>query len=169
MTRGSVAASVRENKEKHPERYCANSRCLWSLRGGKPCPKHPVAAPRNADHTTTPWEVVATCGEAYRVYSRMFDGELIYITCPVGTLPGPGGGGYRSIETAVRVKGLVLDLVAHVSKAESPERAAELEYQREIQTQPRYHDGAARPQWSALSAIARWQRVRIASGEVLCD
>jgi hypothetical protein len=38
MTRNSVAASVRENKEKHPERYCANSRCLWSL--------HPAPAPK---------------------------------------------------------------------------------------------------------------------------
>lgn len=40
---GSVAKSVRLNKEKHPENYCANPKCLWNTRAGtKPCPKHPV-------------------------------------------------------------------------------------------------------------------------------
>lgn len=42
-THASVAATVRRNKELHPETYCADSRCLWNTRGGtKPCPKHPV-------------------------------------------------------------------------------------------------------------------------------
>ena len=53
--------------------------------------------------------------------------------------------------------------------SETPEAIAEREYQSEIEAQPRYHDGAPRPQWSSLSAIARWQRVRIANGEVLFD
>ncbi len=43
MTRGQVAASVRRNKENHPERYCADPRCLWALRSG-PCPKHKIGA-----------------------------------------------------------------------------------------------------------------------------
>jgi hypothetical protein len=35
----SVAANVRRNKEAHPERYCADSRCLW--RTDEPyCPNH---------------------------------------------------------------------------------------------------------------------------------
>ena len=42
MTRSQVAKSVRENKEKHPERYCFAARCLWALRSG-PCPKHDKA------------------------------------------------------------------------------------------------------------------------------
>ena len=53
--------------------------------------------------------------------------------------------------------------------SETPESIAEREYQSEIEAQPRYHDGAPRPQWSGLSAIARRQRVRTANGEVLCD
>jgi len=36
------AARVRETKEKHPERYCANTKCLWNISTGKPCPKHPL-------------------------------------------------------------------------------------------------------------------------------
>lgn len=34
-----VAASVRRNKEAHPERYCPIPNCLWRS-GGKCCPKH---------------------------------------------------------------------------------------------------------------------------------
>jgi hypothetical protein len=36
---GQVAASVRANKEKHPENYCSNPKCLWRTSSG-PCPKH---------------------------------------------------------------------------------------------------------------------------------
>lgn len=36
---GQVAASVRANKEKHPENYCSNPKCLWHTSSG-PCPKH---------------------------------------------------------------------------------------------------------------------------------
>lgn len=39
---GSTAARVRETKEKHPERFCANKTCLWNISTGKPCPKHPL-------------------------------------------------------------------------------------------------------------------------------
>lgn len=35
----STAGAVRRNKEAHPERYCADKRCLWAVRSG-PCPKH---------------------------------------------------------------------------------------------------------------------------------
>lgn len=42
MTRGAVAAKVRENKERHPERYCSAKNCLWRVASGK-CPKHPYA------------------------------------------------------------------------------------------------------------------------------
>ena len=44
-----VAASVRRNKERNPEAYCAHFNCLWRIRRFttkgkeaeiKPCPKH---------------------------------------------------------------------------------------------------------------------------------
>jgi hypothetical protein len=36
-THNSVAKSVREHKEAHPELYCLH--CLWRT-GGGPCPRH---------------------------------------------------------------------------------------------------------------------------------
>ncbi len=36
MTRNSIAASVRRNKEKHPELYCQARGCLWR---GRLCTK----------------------------------------------------------------------------------------------------------------------------------
>jgi hypothetical protein len=46
MSHASVAASVREQKEKHPANYCANPRCLWRIVDAKgnptPCRNHPV-------------------------------------------------------------------------------------------------------------------------------
>ena len=33
------AASVRRNKEDHPERYCPTPNCLWRISSG-PCRKH---------------------------------------------------------------------------------------------------------------------------------
>ena len=33
------AASERKRKEKSPERFCPNSRCLWRRASG-PCPRH---------------------------------------------------------------------------------------------------------------------------------
>lgn len=38
-----VAAKVRQEKDAHPERFCANRRCLWRIQrqdGDQPCPKH---------------------------------------------------------------------------------------------------------------------------------
>lgn len=43
LTRGSVAKSVRLEKEAHPERFCKDSKCLWRVptrEGDQPCPKH---------------------------------------------------------------------------------------------------------------------------------
>lgn len=40
----SVAKSVREKKEAHPELFCSAKGCLWRIktsRGDKPCRKHP--------------------------------------------------------------------------------------------------------------------------------
>lgn len=42
MSRGQVAAKVRENKDLHPEQYCSAKGCLWVMRSGT-CPKHPHA------------------------------------------------------------------------------------------------------------------------------
>lgn len=41
----NVATAVRRSKERHPEHYCPNPRCLWRVVNGqtgevKPCPKH---------------------------------------------------------------------------------------------------------------------------------
>lgn len=38
-THGSVAKSVRLAKEAHPERYCADKRCLWRT-DNTYCPRH---------------------------------------------------------------------------------------------------------------------------------
>lgn len=38
-----IAAKVRIEKEKFPERFCHDPRCLWRIwtrEGTKPCPKH---------------------------------------------------------------------------------------------------------------------------------
>ena len=38
-----IAAKVRLEKEKNPERFCADKRCLWRVQtrtGPRPCPKH---------------------------------------------------------------------------------------------------------------------------------
>jgi len=50
VTHGQVAKSVRENKERNPEHYCADKRCLWRTYNArtqthKPCPKHPARRP----------------------------------------------------------------------------------------------------------------------------
>lgn len=49
MSHNSVAASVRQSKEKHPELFCADPKCLWRVvkRNGKsdPCRKHPHLGP----------------------------------------------------------------------------------------------------------------------------
>jgi hypothetical protein len=42
------AEHSRKDKELHPERYCANTKCLWRIvtaRGPNPCKNHPVAVP----------------------------------------------------------------------------------------------------------------------------
>ena len=42
MSRGSTAKRVREDKERHQERYCPAPNCLWRTGGehGTPCQKH---------------------------------------------------------------------------------------------------------------------------------
>lgn len=44
-SRGSVAASVRADKEKRPENYCGARGCLWRVvtrNGYSPCRNHPA-------------------------------------------------------------------------------------------------------------------------------
>jgi hypothetical protein len=36
----SVAKSVREQKEQHPERFCPERRCLWKTGDGSRCLRH---------------------------------------------------------------------------------------------------------------------------------
>jgi hypothetical protein len=38
-SRNQVAAEVRKQKEKFPEKYCPRTRCLW-MTGGGYCPRH---------------------------------------------------------------------------------------------------------------------------------
>jgi hypothetical protein len=40
-THGSAAASARRHKERHPELYCVEPRCLWATARSGPCPRHP--------------------------------------------------------------------------------------------------------------------------------
>jgi hypothetical protein len=62
MTHGEVAKSVREDKESHPDRYCAVKGCLWKtatvspdgktyILNSDPCRKHPVAEPSSKEVT----------------------------------------------------------------------------------------------------------------------
>jgi hypothetical protein len=49
----NIAATVRKDREQHPERYC--TQCLWRIQTrGKstPCPRHPV--PPQPSEGTTP-------------------------------------------------------------------------------------------------------------------
>jgi hypothetical protein len=51
----SIAAKVREQKERHPERFCTDPRCLWRVEtrdGFKPCPKHSA---RVIEYTDDSW------------------------------------------------------------------------------------------------------------------
>jgi hypothetical protein len=43
MTRNSVAASVAQNKERNPDKYCPVKKCLWRTGGGL-CPRHATSA-----------------------------------------------------------------------------------------------------------------------------
>jgi hypothetical protein len=45
MSHNSVAASVRKDKEKHPEKYCPITKCLWKTKDGSPCPNHKYMFP----------------------------------------------------------------------------------------------------------------------------
>lgn len=49
MTRGQVAAKVRQEKEKFPHRFCPDKKCLFRIdrmSGAIPCPKHqPMLGP----------------------------------------------------------------------------------------------------------------------------
>ena len=53
----NVAASVRLAKDKHPERFCANPRCLWRIVRGdgsaNPCRNHPAPAKREQPAITS--------------------------------------------------------------------------------------------------------------------
>ena len=50
----NVAASVRLAKDKNPERFCSNPRCLWRIVRGdgsaNPCRDHPAATPATREH-----------------------------------------------------------------------------------------------------------------------
>lgn len=66
MTRGGVAKKVRENKEKHPELYCPNPKCLWRT-GGGPCPRHAPAKP----------PVCEECGEELTPFLGEENGKVV--------------------------------------------------------------------------------------------
>ena len=38
MNHNRVAASVRQAKEKNPEKFCPVANCLWRMTDGKRCP-----------------------------------------------------------------------------------------------------------------------------------
>jgi hypothetical protein len=70
-TYASVAASVRTEKQNHPERFCANPTCLWRIvtrQGASPCQKHPVVAttPKEA-HPETSTAACNACQRDVRV------------------------------------------------------------------------------------------------------
>ncbi len=63
--------------------------------------------------TNTTWEQIPTSEglfhylrDTHKVFSRLFEGELIYKVMPTGQTPGANDGGYGSISVAIKVKGL---------------------------------------------------------------
>jgi hypothetical protein len=56
MSHGSAAASARRHKERHPELYCSDPRCLWATARSGPCPRHPEPLAPSPDRATTPPE-----------------------------------------------------------------------------------------------------------------
>jgi len=43
QSHASVAKTIREQKDRYPEKFCPEPRCLWRIwtrDGAKPCPKH---------------------------------------------------------------------------------------------------------------------------------
>jgi hypothetical protein len=64
--------------------------------------------------TTTQWEQMQPIWETakylrgtHKLWSRLFDGEHIFTVRPIGEQPGDNDGGYRSIDAALKVKGLL--------------------------------------------------------------
>lgn len=65
-------------------------------------------------NTTTQWERVPATdrtlpylGVTHGLWNRLFDGESIYTVLPTAQEPGPNDGGYRTIQSALTVKGLM--------------------------------------------------------------
>lgn len=52
-----VAAKVRLEKEKHPERFCSNKNCLWrtATPSGTPCPKHSLRCEGCGERGSEEW------------------------------------------------------------------------------------------------------------------
>lgn len=94
----NVAASVRERKERHPELYCADPRCLWrtvNQAGVSPCPKHAVAL-KECEISLRHWAELAAKANDPSVVR--VNGQH-YIVCPDETNPkawkGHGGTEFR--------------------------------------------------------------------------
>lgn len=67
---GSVAKAVREQKERHPQWYCPDPKCLWRLSSGR-CPKHgEPAAPKVIEPQTNQTPRVRAFLEAVVKLSR---------------------------------------------------------------------------------------------------
>lgn len=64
--------------------------------------------------TTTPWEQMQVSPDTgkylrgtHKLWSRLLDGEHIFTVRPNGEIPGENDGGYRSINAALKVKGMM--------------------------------------------------------------
>ena len=74
-THGSAAASARRHKERHPELYCHDPRCLWATARSGPCPRHPEPLTPSPEPATTPTEPHSTAGESLKgeTFSQLGD------------------------------------------------------------------------------------------------
>lgn len=57
------------------------------------------------EQVNSAWENVVTYKD-HSVWSRIADGQLIYVVMPNGQTPAPDAGGYFTIQAALKLKGL---------------------------------------------------------------
>lgn len=73
----SVAKAVRQQKERHPDQFCANPKCLWRVSSGR-CPKHGGEDPKPTGAARLPVKgerVEYRAGTSSPVYHGVATGE----------------------------------------------------------------------------------------------
>lgn len=85
MSRGAVAKSVRERKERSPHLFCAHPKCLWRIataQGPNPCRNHPVSQSLSVAQAPEPYVLLIACPECRGQFSHLSELPLV-LTCPL--------------------------------------------------------------------------------------